>query len=186
MLFNELLDIQPVAITEMPEAYNKAGWARIFYTLRTFYIKRLDYIRNDCFKKMCHKDTFVEGFSTLVWLSTAFALLGAQSDFLKDFIKGKAFDLWDSVVDNLLRIFMSSKFQAMKMKKEGAGRALLEEALPPTKVIDEVTKDIVTVAEGKDRGFELWRSVPIGGELYYWWFGEGAKRNKKKEKVWGE
>ncbi|GAG27889.1 unnamed protein product, partial [marine sediment metagenome] len=33
--------------------------------------------------------------------------------------------------------------------------------------------------------FELWRSVPVGGELYYWWFGAGADRNAGTKKGTG-
>jgi len=186
LLLNDLLEIQPLAVSEMPEGYNKAGKAKIFYTLKTFYIKRLDFIRNESFKKMAHKDTFAEGFGNLVWLATAFALLGAGSDALKDFIKGRTFNFADSVIDSILRIFMSSKFQVMQAKREGAGRAVVDSVFsPPTKSIDAVTRDIINVAEGKDRGFELWRSVPVVGELYYWWFGAGADRNKARKKGTG-
>ena len=37
-------------------------------------------------------------------------------------------------------------------------------------------------AKGKERGWELWRSVPLAGELYYWWFGRGREKVKKKQK----
>jgi len=176
LLFNELLDIQPVAITEMPEAYNRGGRARILYTLKTFYIKRLDFMRNECFKDMKSAKTFARGFSKLVWISVAFALLGAASDDIKDFIKGKTFDLIDSIVDNLLRMFMSSKYQVTQMQREGLGRSVLEQFIPPTKFFDALFRDIMTLAKGKDRKFEIWRSVPLVGELYYWWFGEGRRK----------
>jgi hypothetical protein len=181
LLLNELLDIQPLAVSEMPEGYNKAGKAKIFYTLKTFYIKRLDVIRRESFQKMKHADTFAEGFGNLVWLLTAFALLGAGSDFLKDFIKGRSFDLADSVVDSILRTFMWSKYQMRQTRREGIGSTVTESVfVPPTKFWDALSLDIMNVANEKDRGFELWRSVPVGGELYYWWFGAGADRNRGK------
>ena len=181
LLFNEILDIQPIAITEMPEAYNKAGNMRILYSLKTFYMKRLDFIRNECFKDMKSKETFAQGFGKLVWLAGSFALMGAGSDLLKDFIRGKPFDLEDSIVDNLLRMAFFSKYQAWRTREKGLGTALLEGWRPPTKAIDAVTRDIINEAQGKDRGWELWRSVPIAGENYYWWFGEGRKKIERKE-----
>jgi len=182
LLFNEILDIQPIAITEMPEAYNKAGNMRILYSLKTFYMKRLDFIRNECFKDMKSQKTFARGFGKLVWLAGSFALLGAGSDFLKDFIRGKPFDLEDSIVDNLLRMTFFSKYQAWRTREKGLGTALLEGWRPPTKAIDAVTRDIINEAQGKERGWELWRSVPIAGENYYWWFGEGRRKVEKQKK----
>lgn len=181
LLFNEILDIQPIAITEMPEAYNKAGNMRILYSLKTFYMKRLDFIRNECFKDMKSKKTFARGFGKLVWLAGSFALMGAGSDLLKDFIKGRTFDLEDSIVDNLLRMAFFSKYQAWRTREKGLGTAVLEGWRPPTKAIDAVTKDIINEAQGKERGWELWRSVPLAGELYYWWFGEGRRRIEEKQ-----
>lgn len=181
LLFNEILDIQPVAISEMPEAYNKAGNLRILYTLKTFYIKRVDFIRNECFSDMKSPKTFTRGLSKLIWLAFAFALLGAGSDFLKDFIKGRAFDLKDSIVDNMLRMGFFSKYQAWRTAEKGLGTAVLEGWRPPTKAIDAITRDIVAKAQGKERGFEIWRSVPIVGELYYWWFGRGREKIEAKK-----
>ncbi len=178
LLFNEILDIQPLAITEMPEAYNKAGNLRILYALKMFNIKRLDFARNEAFKDMKSPATFARGFGTMVWLAFSFALMGAGSDFLKDFVRGKPFDLKDSIVDNLLRMVFFSKYQAWRTRQKGLGTALLEGWRPPTKAIDSVTRDIINEATGKDRGWELWRSVPIGGELYYWWFGQGRRRTE--------
>lgn len=69
----------------------------------------------------------------------------------------------------------------MQISKKGAGRVALEQWVPPTKFIDEVSKDVVNVAKGKDRGFELWRSIPLVGELYYWWFGRGREKIEAQE-----
>ena len=182
LLFNEILDIQPVAITEMPEYYNRAGNLRILYALKTFYIRRLDFIRNECFKDMKSSKTFARGFGKLVWLAGSFALMGAGSDFLKDFIRGKPFDIKDSIADNMLRMAFFSKYQAWLTREKGLGTALLEGWRPPTKAIDALTRDIINEAQGKERGWELWRSVPIVGEEYYWWFGEGRRKIEKKQK----
>jgi hypothetical protein len=180
LLFNELLDIQPVALSEMPEAYNKAGNMRILYTLKTFLIRRMDFIRNECIKDMKSKKTFMRGFGKLIWLAFSLGLFGAGADALKDFIRGKDFDLADSVVDNLLRLAMFSKYQAWRTTEKGFGTAVTEGWRPPTKAVDAATRDIINAAKGKDRGFELWRSVPVVGEVYYWWFGEGRRKLERK------
>lgn len=180
MMFNELADIQPIAITEMPEMYNRSANGRIFYTLKTFYMKRLDFIRNECFRDMARPETFLRGFSRLIWLALSLGMFEAGSDFLKDWLRGRKFSLSDSVIDNMLRFVFFSKYQAWKMRGEGLGTAFLEGWRPPTKFLDAITKDIFTIAEGKDRGFELWRSLPQG-ELYYWWWGRGFEKTEAAE-----
>jgi hypothetical protein len=180
LLFNELLDIQPLAISEMPESYAKAGSWRLAYSLKSFYIRRLDYVRNECFKDMKSKDTFARGFGKLVWLTFAFALMGCGSDLLKDFIRGRKFSLSDSMTDNILRMVFFSKYQAWRTREKGFGTAILEGWRPPTKAIDALSRDIINTAMGKDRGWELWRSVPIVGEEYYWWFGQGSQKKNQR------
>jgi len=180
LLFNVAADRQPIAHSEMPEMYNTGGNARILYTLKTFYLKRLDFVRKECWDDMKHAKTFPRGFAKLVWIVGAFAALGAGSDALKDFLKGKTFDFADSVWNNILNFIMWSKYSQYKAKTEGYGRTAAEKLVPPTKFIDALTKDIVTIATGRDRGFEIWRSVPIVGEPYYWWFGEGKRKEQAK------
>ncbi|MHC4194216.1 MAG: hypothetical protein ACYSP9_08605, partial [Planctomycetota bacterium] len=185
LLFNELLDIQPLAITEMPESYSRGGNWRIFYALKSFYLKRLDVVRREAFVDMKSANTFARGFSKLVWLAFSFALMGVPSDWLKDFIKGKDFDLSDSVVDSLLKIGMFSRYQAWRTREKGVGTAIVEGWTVPTKSVDAISRDVYNQVKGKDRGFELWRSVPVVGEPvvgeeYYWWFGEGARKRERK------
>jgi len=180
LLFNVAADRQPIAHSEMPEMYNTGGNARILYTLKTFYLKRLDFVRKECWDDMKHARTFHRGFGKLVWIAAAFTALGAGSDAIKDFLKGKTFDFADSVWNNILNFIMFSKYSLYKAQTEGAGRAVAERFVPPTKIIDEVSKDVVTIAKDKDRGFEIWRSVPIIGEPYYWWFGRGREKTKVK------
>lgn len=181
LLFNVAADRQPISHSEMPEPYNTSGNGRMFYTLKTFYLKRLDFIRNQVWEDMKNPKTFLRGFTRLIWILAAWAAFGAGSDALKDFIKGKPIRFKDYVWDNLLKFIFMSKYAIYKARTEGVGRTAVETLLPPTKVIDAATKDILTIAEDKDRGFELWRSVPIAGEPYYWWLGEGRRKIEEKQ-----
>lgn len=185
LVFNQVMDIQPLALSEMPEAYNRAGNGRIFYALRTFVVKQLDFFRTEVFHEMKSTDTFMRGFGRLIWLSTSLALFGAGADALKDFLRGRPFDLWDSVIDSFMRRVFFSKFQYNKAMREGFGRSFLEGFIPPTKTVDAITKDIVKFGKKDVKDYDFWRSIPIVGEPYFWWFGRGkevAKKEKRKSK----
>jgi hypothetical protein len=178
LLFNELLDIQPLAITEMPESWSRGGNWRLTYVLKGFYLRRLDFLRQEAFTEMKSAKTFARGFGKMVWLATAFALMGVPTDWLKDFLTGRKMDISESIWDSILKMFFFSRWQARRSSEVGAGRAALEQWLPPTKIADATWKDILKLTEGKDRGFELWRSVPVGGEMYFWWFSKEGQRRR--------
>ena len=188
LVFNQLLDIQPLALTEMPEAYNRAGNLRILYSLKTFMIKQLDFVRTEIVADLKSSDTFLRGLGRMTWLTFSLSLFGAGADALKDFIRGRPFDLWDSVVDNILRRLFFSKFQFDKSLSVGLARAVLEGFIPPTKVFDAFYKDVVKFMKDPKNILEIAgtsqsvRSVPVVGELYFWWFGSGREKAIKEQK----
>ncbi len=185
LVFSRLLDVQPIAKSEMPEAYNRAGNLRIFYQLRTFTLKQLDFVRTEALQDMRNPvsdpSRFMRGFGKLMWMGTALAIMGAGRDKLVDFMLGRPFNLSDSVIDTFLRRVFFSRFQYTKALQEGFGRAFLEGFLPATKTVDAITRDINKVSKGDEDGLEVWRSVPIAGEVYYWWFGRGRERSLREQ-----
>jgi hypothetical protein len=202
VVFNELLDVQPIALSEMPEAYLKGGNGRIFYMLKTFGIKMLDVFRRESFAKMADANKLykqadsaadaatkarlekkarklaVEGAANLFKLGVAVIALNGTADVAKDAIMGREIDLGDTVTDNILKIFFFNKFLAKKAENEGIGTTIGGMVLPPTRFIDSAYKDI-TKGRGINEG-ETVRSIPVGGNLYYWWFGKGSDRNDGK------
>lgn len=176
--FNTLADFQPVALSEMPQKYLTAGNGRIFYMLKSFQIKQFDVFRREAFQKIKQKETRIQGIKNLVKLASIFTVANASADTIKNLILNRPIDIDDMVVDNVLRLFGVSKFITWKAREEGLGSALLRQVLPPVKAIDAATKDIATV--GDDKGLEIVSSIPVGGKLYYWWFGKGAEKSRKK------
>lgn len=179
LLFNDILDLQPVALSEMPEAYLKAGNGRIFYMLKTFTIKQFDIYRNEVFSQI-RKDP-VQGIKNLLRLTFFFTLLNAGADFLKDLILNRDTPPEDHVINNIARIFGVSKFQIYTARKEGAGTAAFKTIAPPFKFIDSAYKDMAKAIESGEvdvNDLKSVQSVPIAGKFYYWWFGAGAEEDK--------
>jgi len=181
LAFNELLDIQPLKLSEMPEQYLKGGNGRIFYMLKTYTIKLFDVYRNEVFQEI--KRNKISGIRNLIYLTGALVTANATADEIKDFVLGRETSFSDRVVDNLLRLVGFSKWTIYKARMEGLASATIKTILPPTKFLDSLYKDITKEKEIKD--LEVIQSVPLLGKLYYWWFGKGAEKSKDKKKNLG-
>jgi len=177
LAFNELADMQPILLSEMPEQYLKGGNGRIFYMLKTFTLKQFDIYRNEIFQKIANPSTRSEGLRNLIKLLFFFVLMNATADELKDLLLNRKTSLKDRTVDNILRAVGFSKYLTWKAREEGVGSAMARQILPPFKFIDSVSKDI---SSGIEKGSETIQSVPIGGKLYYWWFGKGSTKKTSK------
>jgi hypothetical protein len=181
---NELADVQPISKMEVPELYSKAGNLRVFYMYKTFILKRIDILRREGFAeitagvKSCDKERIAKGIARLFWLGLMFTLADSSMDAVKDFIKGKPIDLIENyVIDNLLQTMMTSKYTADKFSREGIGPFLWGNVALPVSNLEAARKDLATLMnEDSEKGSEFARRIPWVGDLYYWWFGEGARK----------
>jgi hypothetical protein len=178
--FNTLSDFQPITLSEMPQAYITGGQGRIFYMLKSFTLKQFDIYRNEVYQQIANPKTRVQGLKNLVALSAAFIMMNATADELKDLLLGRKTKMSDRLVDNMLRMVGFSKFVIYKARMEGLGSASIRQILPPMKFIDATYKDFFN---DTSKGLETVQSIPLGGKLYYWWFGKGYKKTKGKEKA---
>lgn len=188
LMFNELADMQPIALSEMPEWYLTSGNGRVFYMLKTFALKRIDIFRNECFDKMRNGDTKT-GIQNLFKLSMFMMICGAGKDELINLLFGRKFNLSDTVVNNFLGLFGISKYALYKTRDEGFTGFLSSVGIPPvfapaSDLMSDIYKSLFS-AKGKDiSDFEAWKGVPITGRLYYWWFGGGrTKENRMNKKM---
>lgn len=179
LMFSELADVQPIALSEMPEYYLNGGNLRIFYMLKTYTLKLIDIYHNDVFMQM--RTDPVKGLKNLIKLTASLALMGVTSDVIKDLLLGRDIELDDLVIDNLLKLLGFNRWQLYKARQDGLIAAFMRSILPPVPFLDDVYKDIVN-----RRKFPDWRiigRIPFVGKFYYWWFGGGkrfTKRGKKK------
>lgn len=182
LAFNEVLDLSPRALSEMPEQYLTAGNGRIFYALKTWSIKLLDVYRNEIFRQM--KTNKRQGISNMLRLSFFLLLLNGTADEIKDLIRGRETKLSDRVVDNLLKLVGFSRYTTYQAQREGLGSAVLNQVKPPTPTIDNISKDLMDMFNDFDKNAKINRmrsvqALPVGGDLYYYWFGRGNNNEKK-------
>ena len=190
LMFNELADMQPISLSEMPEWYLTGGNGRVFYMLKTFLIKRLDIFRNECYDK--YKQGNVKtSVQNLFRLSILMMMTGMSKDAIIDMLFGREFDLTDAVVNNFLGLFGLSKYSLYQARYEGPKAFLEAFLIPPIypmaeDLFSDVYKSLFS-KKGKDiSDYEIWKGFPLVGRFYYWWGGGGRtkleKRNKKKLK----
>lgn len=183
LAFNEILNFQPIALSEVPQKYLTAGNGRIFYMLQTWNIKMLDVFRNEVYNEM--KTDPVQGLKNMIRLATLLMLMNATADVIKDIMLGREIRLDDLVVDNIVKLIGFSRYTIFQVKREGLGSAIGQQVLPPGKLLDDVSRDTVALFTDFDENFAVDKlrtpeNIPIIGKLYYWWFGRGSEIKKER------
>lgn len=173
-IFNKVLDVQPRDLMEMPEAYVAHPNARVFYTMKSYALKVLDVYRNDVLRE---KKTWkkAKNFMTLTAYLTAAGATGSQ---LRDWYNGKETSFSDNVTNSLLQLMLLSTYDVNNIQQDGLGRTILQKGLPITRIVDDISKDIVTA--GDNKGLTSIRNIPIIGNEIYNRFGAGQKKIQKQ------
>ena len=152
LLFNKLLDHQPVADSEMPIRYLRSPDGRLFYQLKTFTIKQLDVTRNLITDKIINAKTNKEriaGMRDFTRLLSMWILAGATKDMIKDLILGRPIDTdwipWenDYVIENVLQFAGASRYHIYVGKNEGLDGFINKFIQPPSVSVGaEILEDI--------------------------------------------
>jgi hypothetical protein len=186
LAFNELLNFQPIALSEVPQVYLTAGNGRIFYALKTWTLKMLDVFRNEVFRVM--RTDKVQGTKNMLRLGAWLVTMNATADVIKSVMKGEDLDdedvQYDILVDNLLKLIGFSRYSTFQARRDGIGSAVTDQITPPTNIVDDISKDVFLLFKDSDESFDInklksIKNIPVIGQLYYWWFGRAAQRREK-------
>lgn len=171
----QLLDVQPITIDQMPRYYAEGGKKRLFYMMKSYFIKQLNEYRKICFEMA--KSNPRKAVVDMTRLTVYLMLFNAGADVLKDLLFGRSVNVPDSLVDNIFIGGSINRYQAMSVKREGLFKTLQKQLLFPV-MMDELIVDILSNKEVKD--WNTWKNVPLVGRPYYWWFGGGHLKEKKR------
>ena len=187
-IYNELADVAPISLTEMPEAYAGNPNLRIIYSLKSYTIKQFNFVRERVFEKLyaglLNKDPKMVGEASVdMGRILAFSTLAnGSADVLKAIIFNREIDEDDFMWDTLLRLFGVSKYTTVQMRKEGLDTAILKTIAPPQfGMMADVFKD----AQEMDKISDM-RSVkymPFVGKLYYWAEGRGVETEERLSRL---
>ena len=173
----QLLDVQPITIDQMPRYYAEGGKKRLFYMMKSYFIKQLNEYRKVCFETA--KTDPRKAVVDMLRLTAYLMLFNAGADLLKDLLFGRNINVADTLVDNIFIGGSINRYQAMSVKREGLFRTLQKQLLFPV-MLDEVIVDVLSEKEIKD--WNTWKNIPLVGRPYYWWFGGGHLKTEKEIK----
>jgi len=182
ILFLDIAKIQPVVTSQMPKKYLDMPNGRIVYTLKTFTMMQLDFVRRDVVRKLATPGQRREGLRNLGRYIVMFGLLDLGVDMLKDLLKGRApavDDIPDRAVDSTLAMVGLNRYTVEKAWTSPSDAAINFLA-PPLSWIDAPFTDLTS----ETKGLRTVRQVPIIGELLYYWapFGRGWELTQDESK----
>jgi len=185
LAYSELLDVQPVARSEVPVGYLRHPNGRIFYMLKTFMLKRFDVFVNET--NMLKKEgKHASAIMNMVMLGTVLAMAEASADTIKDWMAGRKTDLDELVVSNLLKLAGISRYHYYNFINSKTSQAIIKMLIPPVDYIDDPISDIQFLHRRLDkykntrtpakyawrdfqkRGAKWIRHIPIAGKHLYW------------------
>ena len=190
--YNNLSKYQPISRFEMPEYYR--GNARIFYTLKSFTLKRIDVVLDDIKTILSsEKSTPMQrkAASQHLW-KWIFALsaCGLSKELLIDLLLGRKIDIDDAVVNTMLGYIGMNRYYLYRAESYGIGDAVnsIVFGFPIINFSNIIQKDFTSLMKGKKDFGELdaWKFVPYIGKIYYERLGGGKDKNKGRGKKGGK
>ena len=182
VLASRIAQVQPVFRTEMPEFYLAHPNFKIFYVLKTFTIRQFDYARSKAYDEI-KKGNYKKGFGALFKLVGFWTVMGGGVDKAIDWLLKRASNFDDRTFENILQAAGVTRWTVWKAYEEGPIAALRDTATPPYKFFDDFYRDAKLLTQGE---FELKHSeaikhMPWIGKVYYWRYGKGREKEKKRQ-----
>ena len=195
-LFLKLSDIQPLTSTELPKWHQNNPNARVFYMLKTFALKQLDYVRKRGVKEAINNPKV--GIPKLARMLTIIMVMNGISDELKNITTGRKYNSivyrlmnWQSLTpalksmfwDNLFKVFWLTKYNIYDVKQNGIDKALtaIFLSVPPLAVPGNILSDIIWAIGGKTSFADLKsiQMIPWIGKPMYRWAGKWQADQQK-------
>ena len=181
-LFSRLTKTQPITLSEMPAKYLNMKGGRLFYSLKTFFVKQLDVMREDIVQKLAKRETLKEGVQNAARFAMLFGGGTAAVNATKDLILGRPVEISDELMDVAMQMIGISRYAIYKAKSDGLTGGATAVLAPPMPIVNEAFK--VLAADDKEEALkkqskELVRYIPVVGKDIYWRFGAGEEKIKK-------
>ena len=179
LLFNELSDLQPVSLSELPAGANDPK-KRLLYMLKSFTIKQIDVVRRNVVQEY-KKGNKVKAAMTAFRLGTFLSLSGLGVNQVRMLMRGEelleAEELPTEALWSLLGVYGLSKYTASKYISQGEiGQAVGSTLMPPLVLLDNIAKGAVELTDEDSEQMKILKNIPVYGDLMYMWFGGGAEK----------
>lgn len=199
--FNEITQIHPLDSIHMPPAYIKHPKGRLMYSLKSFMLRHINFMRTELIADIRNAKTKAERKDAWKTYGTYVALFGGATmgtTMLKDFGLGRDVTLSDRAVDSMIQTLMGiNRFQVYQARDIFSSSSysnmsniyhLLGSTTIPANVIGSVIADVVDAKDKEDApwhdlvtGTETIRYAPVIGKDLYWRLGKGEEKEAKKK-----
>lgn len=184
-LFNELTEVQPITLSQMPRKYLEVPNGRIMYALKSFAIKQLDVMKKNIYDvyKSGHK---LRAAKNAVTYTALVAGANTTVEQFKKLIEGKEInpeDLPEDFAFNLLKLFGGSKYTYNKYLSQGKlGDAAVKTIIPPIDIISAPVEDAIGYLSDKENyKYKTPKYIPLAGWAIYNFFGGGLEKYEKEQ-----
>lgn len=184
---NELADLQPVFLSEVPRAFVENPNGRILYLLKTFTLKQYDVVRNRIIGEY-KKGNKEQAIKQAAVLAGYLSLANAGTGMAKDFLLGRDVSpeqIPDRALWALLGVYGANQYTSERYLSRGDLTGFAKNLITPaTPLLDELFKlggDVAT-GEVEDNIIKYVKPLPIVGNVAYNWLGGGAEAWNEKNK----
>ncbi len=184
LLWNELADVQPIALSEMPRRYLEMKDGRILWSLKSYGLKQLDLIRKNIINKARSGDV-TGAFEEALRYSMLMGLSGATVENARNLLRGgteATQSMDDAAFESLAKILFVSKYSRERFLQEGQYGSYIINAVMPAapSLLDDVGvafNNILFEQETDQTAFDsAINNVPVLGRVYYYQIGGGAEK----------
>jgi len=184
--FNEISDMQPVSLLEMPETYLNNPDGRIFYMLKSFILKQYDVVRRELVQEWGKASTKAEKAAVAKKGAALFGYLAvgnAGTGIIRDVALGREVNpeqLPDRAMWSLLGVYGANKYVGQRYLSQGdVTGAVINTFAPAAPLVDGVTRgaaDTIKQEVDEDTLGRIVKAVPGVGSFFYNWFLGGAEK----------
>jgi hypothetical protein len=190
LMWNELADVQPIALSEMPQKYLEMANGRILYSLKSFGLKQLNLIRQNIIKKGQRGDVtgaFEEALKYALLVGMGNGTIENARNFLRSGFDTDAIrDIDDVTFESLAKILFLSKYSREKYLAQGQYGTFVTELLTPAapSILDAGGEALNNILFEQENDYEAFnkalQKVPVAGRAYYYLLGGGAEKVVEK------
>jgi hypothetical protein len=186
-LFNELAEIQPIALSEMPERYLNSPNGRIWYALKSFTLKQIDVVRKNVVQEW-NKGNKIKAVKAGTFLAGYLSIANAGTGIAKDLLVGREVsveELPERAVWSMLGVYGLNSYAYERYLKQGnVGDAVVQYIAPAFNLINAAgyaaTGLIPDVLEEDVDYKKLIEPLPFIGKLAYAWLLGGAEKYNER------
>ena len=186
MLWSELSDTQPIALSEMPQKFLDMPNGRILYSLKSYAIKQLDIIRRKIVDEY-KTGSKTEATKQLARYIAIIPIVGGTVEETKDLMLGRGFNSSEIIGTNspevLFKLLGLNKYLRDRSLYKGNIVEVIQSTLtPPLGYLDSVAKDLTDLTTSGDVLPErTLKELPVGGKIWYNFFGGGLEKFEDRQ-----